>query len=201
MVNLPTPPQVIEMSDSAVHALTKLSQRSPNDLALLKSLWTEITNTLDRKASFFLRVPTSQYDPVPKTRRAILQDTGALLTMPEDFARLVLWKIEGRIDKLSREDTSDEQWKKVETLSARLVTQHPDHVTNVFRLWQEVMCMKGKEVQETTVKDLRLLFQHRHAEAVVIMDKLAVQMDVLKAEDEHDDGVEDKDQDDWKIEE
>lgn len=200
MVNLPTPPQDMELSDSAACALTKLSQRSLNDLALLKSLWTKITNTFDRKTSFFLPVPTSQYDPIPKTRMAILQDTGALLTMPEDFARLVLWKIEGRIHKLSREDTSDEQWKKVETLSARLAAQHPDHVTNVFRLWQKVMGTRDEKVQESTVKDLGLLFQHRHAEAVVMMDRLAMQMDVLKVEDERTDAWEDNDQDDWKME-
>ncbi|KAF2630131.1 hypothetical protein BU25DRAFT_419758 [Macroventuria anomochaeta] len=48
-----------------------------------------------------------------KTKTAMLQDTGVLLTMLENLARLVLYQVEGRIHKLSRANSNDEQSSKV----------------------------------------------------------------------------------------
>ena len=210
MAILPTPLPDMEPSDSAARALKKLSQRSTDDLALLNLFYTRIMNTLDYKTSFFLPSPTSPYDPVPKTRTATLQDTGALLTMPEHFAHLVLRRIEGRNHELDHGYMSDEQWKKVETLSARLAAQHPDHVTNVFRLRQEVINIAGKKSRDTILKDLGLLFQHRDDEIVAIMGRLGVSAELYKVEDEEmvitqDEDKEmmitqDEDEDEWETE-
>ena len=173
----------IELSKPAVRALTKLSQRSSTEINLPKALWDKVAVVMEQEIPFFLHVPTSQCDPTPKTRTAILQDTGALLAIPEDLAHLVLYQVEGRIHKLAGIDLSDEQWHKVQTLGTRLAMQHPDHVTNVVRLWKKVVGMKSEDVQETTVKNLELLWQHRSAEAVVVLDNLPVQMNAVKVED------------------
>lgn len=184
MVDLPTPPPDIELSNSAARTLTQISQRSTKELLLLKSLYTRNTDTLDCEPSFFLDIPTSQYDPVVKTRTAVFQDTGALLTMPEDLARLVLWRVEGSIHKLPRKDTSEGQRKKVEALTARLAAQHPHHVTNVIRLWQNVINAKEIERQKIVAKDLGLLFQHQHDEVVIMSDRLGVQMELFETVDQ-----------------
>ena len=180
----PTPPNDIELNDSANRGLTKLLQRSKTDITQLKSLWHDINHELDEGTSFFLRVPISLHDPTPKTRTAILQDAGALLTMPEGLAQLVIWKVEGHVHKLVQGDRSDEQWKKVQTLECRLAVQHPDHVKNVIRLWNKALRLKNENVNEELLKDLGLLWQHRKAEVEVILDKLEMQTNAAKVEDE-----------------
>ncbi|KAF3049234.1 hypothetical protein E8E11_007790 [Didymella keratinophila] len=178
MIELLTAPPDIELGDSAAHALKKLSQRSTYDLTLLKLIYTKVMKTLEYKTSFFLPISASPYDPVPKTRTAILQDTGALLTMPEDFAHL--------------------QWKKVETLSTRLAAQHPDHATNIIRLWQATINIAGWKKQDTILKDLGLLFQHRDDEVVVMMGILGVSAGPFKVEDEEMVVIQDEDEDGWE---
>jgi len=98
----------------------------------------------------------------------------------------------------------------VETLSARLAAQHPDHVTNVFRLRQEVINIAGKKSRDTILKDLGLLFQHRDDEIVAIMGRLGVSAELYKVEDEEmvitqDEDKEmmitqDEDEDEWETE-
>lgn len=199
-INLATPPPATELSNSAARALRKLLQRSTDDLALLKLIHTKVMNMLDHETSCLLPISTCQYDPVPKTQTALLLDTGALLTMPKDFAQLVLRRIEGRMHKLSREDMSDVQWKKVETLSARLATQHPDHVTNVIRLWQQVIKITGEQSQDTILKDPGVLLQHRDDEIVIIMDRFGVSVGAFKGKDEEPIVIQDDDEDDWETE-
>jgi hypothetical protein len=200
MLDLPTPPPDTELSDSASRALETLLQRSPEDIALLELIYTKVMNTLEYKMSFFLPIPASQYDPVSKTPTTILQDTGVLLTMPEESAQLVLCMIEGLTHKLSREDMSDEQWKKVETLTARLAVQHPDHVTNVTRLWEETIDIAGEKRKGLILKDLGLLFQHRDDEVVVMLDRLGVSAELFQVEDEDILVIQDEDEDDWETE-
>lgn len=172
----------VELSDSAHRTIAKLSQRAATDIALLKSLWSNVADVIDCNTAFFLRVPTSQYDRAPKTRTAILQDAGALLTMPEDLARRVLDQVEGRIHSLAKNNLTDEQWGKVQGLVNRLALQHPDHVTNVMRLWRNVLDRKGGDVQDVTVKDLGLLWQHGSAEAMAIFDELEKHIGGIKTE-------------------
>ena len=182
MNTTPTLHPNVELSDSARRTITKLSQRAAADIALLKSLWSKVANVIDYNTAFFLRVPTSQYDRAPKTRTAVLKDAGALLTMPEDLARRVLNQVEGRIPRLAKNDLTDEQWHKVQALGNRLALQHPDHVTNVMRLWRNVLDRKGGDVQDVTVKDLGLLWQHGSAEVVAIFGELEKHTGVFKAE-------------------
>ncbi|KAJ4984077.1 hypothetical protein SVAN01_10433 [Stagonosporopsis vannaccii] len=165
-------PHNTELSESACRTIAKLSQRTATEIALLKSLWKSITQFMDNNASFFLRVPRSQYDRTPKTRAAILQDTGMLLTMPFDLARLVLYQVEGCIHKSAKNVLSDGQRSEVQALRNRLAIQHPDHVTNIIQLWGKVLDMKDDDVQDVTVQDLGMLWQHQSAETVVILGEL-----------------------------
>jgi hypothetical protein len=77
--------------------------------------------------------------------------------MAEDLARLVLYQLEGHVYKLLTNDVGDEQWEKVQTLSAWLAQQHPYHITNVIMLWKKVMSMRSGDVKEMTIKNLGLL--------------------------------------------
>lgn len=179
-----TPPSDARLSESGYRTFAELSQRSPDDINRLKSLWYNATTMVERETSLFLPVPTSQYDPAPTTKTTILQDTGALLKIPESLARLVLYQVEGCIHKLSRDALSEEQWVKVQTLGKKLARQHPDHVTNVVTLWKKIIDLKGEDLKENTIKDLGLLWQHPRAEVVLIFEKLEMQISGIKVEDE-----------------
>lgn len=184
MANLLTPPPDTKLTNSAAHTLTRLSQRSSNNLAHIKSLYTTIADTLNHEPSFFLPVPTSPCNSISTSPTAIFQDTGALITMPSDLARLVLRIVEGRMHTLSLETTHHEERHEIEMLSARLAAQQPDHVTNVIRLWETVIYITGDKTLNTAVKDLGVLFQHRDDEVVVVMDRLGASMERFKIEDD-----------------
>lgn len=74
---------------------------------------------------------------------SVLQDTGNSLAMPQDVARLPIYRIEDQFHRLACGDISSEQWVKVKALADNLAVQHPDH-----RLWQEAMSMKKGEVMK-----------------------------------------------------
>lgn len=155
--------QATKLSGLAIHALTRLLQRSATDIACLRPLWYELNNVLDQDTTFFVCLPSTPCNHGPKTHTTIFQDTSVLLAMPEGLARFVVCQVEGRVYKLLTSDLSGEQWEKVQTLSAWLAQQHPDHVTNITRLWKKVMSMRSGDVQGMIVKDLGLLWQHLKA--------------------------------------
>lgn len=169
MVTLHTIPRNVKLSMDALRTLKELLNRSRTQVAELQSLDNTVADILNSETSFFLH-------DTGKSMTSTLRETSTLLIMPREVARSVIYRIEEQIHRLACDDLSDEQWKKVKALADRLATQHPDHITNVIRLWQTVTKLQDGEVREGTVKDLGLLWQLQSAEAEVVLNELVMRM-------------------------
>ncbi|KAF3004821.1 hypothetical protein E8E13_003915 [Curvularia kusanoi] len=143
----------MDIPPTDTYLLTAASRTLPDisvtELESLASLHNTVVHRLSRTPDFFLPVG-------PPDHERLFSDTGILLALPSNHAYLIFHTLEDNKVKIAHysKNLSPTDKDNLNAIAAYLSVREPDHVTNVLRLWQEVLGLKREGVSKGKIQQL-----------------------------------------------